>query len=146
MTRLPLVSVVHETFQSGALIAGVLGLLAVLLVLVVGARARGRTIAHLRALGLSRRQSRALALVEIAPVLLCAVGAGWVLGLLLPDITGPVVDLGPYTGGFAATAHVPGLSALLGLLAALLLAAAAAAAVDRAFDTDPGNVLRTGDS
>jgi putative ABC transport system permease protein len=146
MTRLPLVSVVHETFQSGALIAGVLGLLAVLLVLVVGARARGRTVAQLRALGLSRRQSRTLALVEIAPVVLCAVGAGWVLGLLLPAITGPVVDLDPYTGGFAGTAHVPGPSALLGLLAALLLAAAAAVAVDRAFDTDPGNVLRTGDS
>ncbi|WP_433476928.1 CRISPR-associated protein Cas5 [Spirillospora sp. CA-142024] len=145
MARLPLVSVVHDTFRDGALAGGAFGLLAVLLVLVVGARARGCTIAHLRALGLSRRQSRGLALVEIAPVLLCAVGAGWVLGLLLPEITGPVVDLRPYTGGFAVTAHVPGVSALLGLLGALLLAAAAAVAVDRAFDTDPGNVLRTGD-
>ncbi|GGQ16792.1 membrane protein [Actinomadura coerulea] len=145
MTGLPLVSVVHETFRNGALAGGVYGLLAVLLVLVVGARARGRMTAHLRALGLSRRQSRRLALVEIAPVLLCAVGAGWVLGLLLPEITGPAVDLRPYTGGFAVTAHVPGLPALLGLLAALLLAAAAAVAVDRAFDADPGNALRTGD-
>ncbi|TDD80566.1 FtsX-like permease family protein [Actinomadura darangshiensis] len=145
MSRLPLVSVVHETFQSGAVIGGTYGLLAVVLVLVVGARARGRTIAHLRALGLSRRQSRGLALVEIAPVLLCAVGAGWVLGLFLPDITGPVVDLRPYTGGFAAAAHVPGAPALLGLAGALLLAAAAAVAVDRLFDTDPGNVLRTGE-
>ncbi|WP_329095203.1 CRISPR-associated protein Cas5 [Actinomadura citrea] len=145
MAGLPLVPVVHDTFRNGALAGGVFGLLAVLLMLVVGARARGRTIAHLRALGLSRRQSRRLALVELAPVLLCAVGAGWVLGLLLPEITGPVVDLRPYTGGFAVTAHVPGLPALLGLLAALLLAAAAAVAVDRAFDTDPGNALRTGD-
>ncbi|MCR3744074.1 putative ABC transport system permease protein [Actinomadura glauciflava] len=145
MTGLPLVSVVHDTFRDSAIAGGVYGLLAVLLVLVVGARARGRMIAHLRALGLSRRQSRRLALVELAPVLLCAVGAGWVLGLLLPEITGPVVDLRPYTGGFAVTAHVPGLPALLGLLAALLLAAAAAVAVDRAFDTDPGNALRTGE-
>ncbi|MEV4006136.1 FtsX-like permease family protein, partial [Actinomadura sp. NPDC049753] len=145
MTGLPLVSVVHETFRNGALAGGAYGLLAVLLMLVVGARARGRMTAHLRALGLSRRQSRRLALVEIAPVLLCAVGAGWVLGLLLPEITGPAVDLRPYTGGFAVTAHLPGLPALLGLLAALLLAAAAAVAVDRAFDTDPGNALRTGE-
>ncbi|MFA1541018.1 ABC transporter permease [Actinomadura monticuli] len=145
MTDVPMVTVVHQTFRDGALIGGGFGLLAVLLVLVVGARARGRTVAHLRALGLSRRQSRGLALVEIAPVLLCAVGAGWVLGLLLPDITGPVVDLRPYTGGFAATAHVPGWPALLGLLGALLLAAAAAVAVDRAFDTRPGTALRTGD-
>ncbi|CND81434.1 FtsX-like permease family [Mycobacterium tuberculosis] len=145
MTRDPMVTVVHETFRNGALIGGVFGLLAVLLVLVVGARARGRTIAHLRALGLSRRQSRGLALVEIAPVLLCAVGAGWVLGLLLPEITGPVVDLRPYTGGFAVPAHTPGLAALLGLAGALLLAAAAAVAVDRLFDTRPGTALRTGD-
>ncbi|SNT06183.1 putative ABC transport system permease protein [Actinomadura meyerae] len=145
MTDAPLVTVVHETFRDGALIGGAYGLLAVLLVLVVGARARGRTVAHLRALGLSRRQSRGLALVEIAPVLVCAVGAGWVLGLLLPEITGPVVDLRPYTGGFAVTAHTPGLPALLGLAGALLLAAAAAVAVDRLFDTRPGTVLRTGD-
>ncbi|MEU9841641.1 CRISPR-associated protein Cas5 [Actinomadura sp. NPDC048032] len=145
MTSQPLVPVVHDAFRNGALAAGVFGLLAVLLMLVVGARARGRTIAHLRALGLSRRQSRRLALVEVAPILLCAVGAGWVLGLLLPEITGPAVDLRPYTGGFAVTAHVPGLPALLGLLAALLLAAAAAVAVDRAFDADPADALRTGE-
>ena len=145
MTDVPMVTVVYQTFRDGALIGGAFGLLAVLLVLVVGARARGRTVAQLRALGLSRRQSRGLALVEIAPVLLCAVGAGWVLGLLLPEITGPVVDLRPYTGGFAATAHVPGWPALLGLAGALLLAAAAAVAVDRLFDTRPGTALRTGD-
>ncbi|RKS72200.1 putative ABC transport system permease protein [Actinomadura pelletieri DSM 43383] len=145
MTGMPLVSVVRETFRNGALISGVFGLLAVLLVLIVGARARGRTVAHLRALGLSRRQSHGLALVEIAPVLLCAVGAGWALGLLLPEITGPAVDLDPYTGGHAVTAHVPGPAALLGLLGALLLAAAAAVAVDRVHDTRPGTVLRTGE-
>ncbi|MFI0410002.1 CRISPR-associated protein Cas5 [Actinomadura sp. 3N508] len=146
MTDVPMVTVVRDTFRDGSLIGGAFGLLAVLLVLVVGARARSRTVAHLRALGLARRQSRRLALVEIAPVLLCAVGAGWVLGLLLPEITGPVVDLRPYTGGHAVTAHVPSLPALLGLLGALLLAAAAAVTVDRAFDARPGTVLRTGDS
>ncbi|MFA1548663.1 FtsX-like permease family protein [Actinomadura chokoriensis] len=145
MTDVPMVIVVHETFRDGALIGGAFGLLAVLLVLVVGARARAGTVAHLRALGLSRRQSRGLALVEIAPVLLCAVGAGWVLGLLLPEITGPVVDLRPYTDGFAVTAHVPGWPALLGLVGALLLAAAVAVAVDRLFDARPGTVLRTGE-
>ncbi|QKG22417.1 FtsX-like permease family protein [Actinomadura verrucosospora] len=146
MTEVPMVHLVHRTFRNAALIGGVFGLLAVLLVLVVGARARGRTVAHLRVLGLHRRQSRVLALVEITPVLLCAVAAGWVLGLLLPEITGPVVDLRSYTSGFTATGHTPGLAAVLGLLAALLLAGAAALAVDRAFDRpDLGDVLRTGD-
>ncbi|OLT23383.1 hypothetical protein BJF79_14730 [Actinomadura sp. CNU-125] len=145
MTDAPMVTVVHRTFSGGALIAAAFGLLTVLLVLVVGARARGETVARLRVLGLSRRQGRALALVEIAPVLLCAVGAGWALGLLLPGITGPVVDLSPYTGGFAATAHFPSAAATLGLLAALLAACAAAVLVDRGFDARRGTVRRTGD-
>ncbi|MDL4815391.1 FtsX-like permease family protein [Actinomadura opuntiae] len=146
MTDVPTIDLVHRTFRDAALIAGGYGLLAVLFVLVVGARARARTVAHLRVLGLDRRRSRVLALVEIAPVLLCAVAAGWVLGLFLPEITGPVVDLRPYTSGYAATGHTPGAAALLALLAALLLAAAAALAVDRAFDRSAlGDVLRTGD-
>ncbi|TDE18823.1 FtsX-like permease family protein [Actinomadura sp. 6K520] len=145
MAGVPLVSVVHGTFRDAALAGGAYGFLAVLLVLVVGARERGRTVARLRALGLSRRQCRALALAEIAPVLLCAVGAGWALGLLLPRIIGPAADLRPYTGGFAAAAQLPGVPALLGLAAALLLAAAAAVAVDRAADSRPGTALRTGD-
>ncbi|WP_158642290.1 FtsX-like permease family protein [Actinomadura sp. WAC 06369] len=145
MTDAPLVTVVHRTFAGGALIAAAFGLLTVLLVLVVGARARAETVARLRVLGLSRRQGRALALVELAPVLLCAVGAGWALGLLLPGITGPVVDLRPYTSGFAATAGLPSAAAVLGLLAALLAAAAAAVLVDRAFDARTGAVPRTGD-
>ncbi|TDD80703.1 ABC transporter permease [Actinomadura rubrisoli] len=147
MTRAPMVDVVNDTFRDATLAGGAFGLLAVLLVLVVGARARGRSIAQLRVLGLSRRQSRNLALVEITPVLLCAVGAGWVLGLLLPGITGPVVDLRPYTGGFAAGNYAVDPAALPALLGALLLAAAAAVAVDRAFDArrDLGGVLRTGE-
>ncbi|WP_242900675.1 hypothetical protein [Actinomadura terrae] len=147
MTRAPMVRVVRDSFRDAALIGGAYGLLAVLLVLVVEARARGRGLAHLHVLGLTRRQSRRLALIEIGPVLLCAVGAGWALGLLLPGITGPVVDLRPYTGGFAVSNHAVDPAALPALLAALLLAAAAAVAVDRAFDTrhDVAAVLRTGD-
>ncbi|MBT2212960.1 FtsX-like permease family protein [Actinomadura sp. NEAU-AAG7] len=147
MTRAPMVRVVQDSFRDAALIGGAYGLLAVLLVLVVEARARGRGLAHLQVLGLTRRQSRRLALVEIGPVLLCAVGAGWALGLVLPGVTGPVVDLRPYTGGFAVSNHAVDPAALPALLAALLLAAAAAVAIDRAFDTrhDLAAVLRTGD-
>ncbi len=144
MTRDPMVTVVHETFRNGALIGGVFGLLAVLLVLVVGARARGRTVAHLRALGLSRRQSRGLALVEIAPVLLCAVGAGWARPAPARDHR-PGRRPAPLHRRLRRHRAHPGLAALLGLIGALLLAAAAAIAVDRLFDTRPGTALRTGD-
>ncbi|QXJ24206.1 hypothetical protein AGRA3207_005481 [Actinomadura graeca] len=147
MRRAPMVGVVQDTFRDAALLGAAYGLLAVLLVLVVEARSRGRGLAHLHVLGLTRRQGRRLAVVEIAPVLLSAAGAGWVLGLLLPGVTGPVVDLRPYTGGHAVSNHAADPAALPALLAVLLLAAATAVAVDRAFDTrhDLAAVLRTGD-
>ncbi|WP_329519444.1 FtsX-like permease family protein [Spirillospora sp. NBC_01491] len=147
LTEAPMVSVVHDAFAGGALVVAAYGLLAVLLVLVVGARARGRTVANLEVLGLSRRQRRGLALIEIAPVTLSAVVAGWVLGLLLPGITGPVVDLRSYTGGHATGTLVVDATSLLVLAGALLLTAVAALAVDAAFDSRRGlgGILRTGD-
>lgn len=147
MARVPMVRVVHDAFRDCALVVAGYGLLAVLLVLLVGARERAAAVAHLRVLGLSARQRRGLALVEIAPVAVCAVAAGWALGLLLPGITGPVVDLRPYTGGFRAGTFAVDPLSPLAPLGALLPAAVAAVAVDRAFETRRGlgGTLRTED-
>lgn len=69
------------------------------------------------------------------------------LGLLLPGITGPVVDLRSYTGGHATGTLVVDATSLLVLAGALLLTAVAALAVDAAFDSRRGlgGILRTGD-
>ncbi|MFC5181797.1 FtsX-like permease family protein [Actinomadura harenae] len=143
----PMVQVVHKAFAECALIVVGYGLLSVLMLLLVGARDRGRAIAHLEVLGLSRRQRRTLALIEIGPVVLCAVLAGWLVGMLLPRLTGPVVNLRPYTLGFAASNHAVEPLHLAALAAVLLVAAGAAVLVDRIFDARHrlGEVLRTGE-
>ncbi|RFU42100.1 hypothetical protein DZF91_08385 [Actinomadura logoneensis] len=143
----PMVKVVHRAFAECAGVVVAYGLLSVLLVLLVGARERGRAVAHLEVLGLSRRQRRILALIEIGPVVLCAVVAGWLVGMMLPRLTGPVVNLRPYTLGFAASNHAVEPLHLVALAAVLLAAALAAVLVDRIFDARDrlGEVLRTGD-
>jgi putative ABC transport system permease protein len=124
------------------------GTLAVLVLLFAGARARGRTVSYLRTLGLSRRQAQLLALVEIAPMLFAACVAGWVLGLVLPGLLGPAIDLRPYTGGFPVTHYSPDLSATLALAGGVLVFAGLAVLIDAASAARRGlgGVLRIGDT
>ncbi|GAA3222275.1 FtsX-like permease family protein [Actinocorallia longicatena] len=124
LTRSDLVGLVHGAFAAGAVAVGGYGLLAVLLTLILSAAARGRTIAYLRTLGLSRRQARGLALAELGPLLLVATLAGWALGLVLPKVLGSGLDLSPYTGGRAVAALGPD-----PLATALLLGGVAAVTV-----------------
>ncbi|WP_026415315.1 FtsX-like permease family protein [Actinomadura oligospora] len=147
LRKSPMVQVVHRAFAECALVVVAYGLLSILLVLLVGARERGRAIAHLEVLGLSRRQRRTLALIEIGPVVVCAVLVGWLVGMALPRLTGPVVNLRPYTLGFAASNHAVEPLHLVALAAALLVAGLAAVLVDRLFDARDrlGEVLRTGE-
>jgi putative ABC transport system permease protein len=100
LTTAPLVGVLRDVFGYGAFVIGGYGALAVLMALVIGAHARGRTVSYLRTLGLSGRQLSGLAFLELGPLVLSAVLAGWVLGLVLPAIVGPSLDLSPYTAGF----------------------------------------------
>ncbi|MEV5575536.1 ABC transporter permease [Spirillospora sp. NPDC052269] len=147
MTQGPMARVVHRAFAEGALIVSGYGLLTVLFTLLVGARERGRAIAHLEVLGLGRRQRRLLAITEAGPGILGAVLAGWLLGFLLPRVTGPMLDLRPYTSGFAVTDHAVDPLHLAAFAGALAAAALAMVLVDRIFDARHrlGEVLRTGE-
>ncbi|MDN3352076.1 FtsX-like permease family protein [Actinomadura sp. DC4] len=151
----------HDAFTQGELgrlvgrgfgFTGVLvacyGTLAVLVILFAGARARGRTVSYLRTLGLSRRQARLMALTEIAPALFAAAVAGWLLGLVLPGLLGPAIDLRPYTGGFPVTRYRPDLAGAAALAGGLLVFAALAVLIDAvtAARRGLGGVLRIGDT
>ncbi|GLY78909.1 FtsX-like permease family protein [Actinoallomurus iriomotensis] len=151
----------HDAFTQGELgrlvgrgfgLTGVLvacyGTLAVLVILFAGAAERGRAVSYLRTLGLSRRQARSLAFVEIAPTLLAASAAGWVLGLVLPGLLGPAIDLRPYTGGSPVTHYVPDLPQAAGLAGGLLVFAVLAVFIDAvtAARRGLGGVLRIGDT
>jgi hypothetical protein len=107
LTGTPMIDLVRTAFRFGTLVVVGYATLAILLALILGSGARGQVVTYLRALGLSRAQARRLAIVELAPVLLCAAVAGWVAGVLLPHLLGPAVDLRPYTGGFRVTDYTP---------------------------------------
>jgi len=97
-TDSPLAVAVREALPVTLVVGSLLAATAVLLALLLGARARSRFIAHLRALGLAGRQASALVGLEVAPVAAGAVLGGVVGGLLLARLVLPVADLRPLTG------------------------------------------------
>ncbi|MFD6437560.1 FtsX-like permease family protein, partial [Streptomyces venezuelae] len=83
-------------------LAVLLALVALVLELLLSAPARGRTTAYLRTLGLGGRAASALHLLQLLPLVLAAVAGGVALGLALPSLLGPALDLREFTGGPAA--------------------------------------------
>ncbi|GGV46571.1 membrane protein [Streptomyces longisporoflavus] len=85
-------------------LAVLLALLALVLELLLSAPARGSTAARLRTLGLDARATAGLHLLQLLPLVLAAVAGGVALGLTLPQLLGPALDLREFTGGPAAPA------------------------------------------
>jgi putative ABC transport system permease protein len=122
------------------------GLAAVALFLLLTGQARVRLLATLRSLGMGRRQTRAVAALELAPLVVLSVLAGIAVGIGLAHLLIPAVDLVPFTGGFISPDPVVSptflavlVVAVLGVVAAALLGVTALANRRRA-----GDLLRTG--
>ncbi|HEU5159991.1 MAG TPA: FtsX-like permease family protein [Streptosporangiaceae bacterium] len=130
LTGTPMAALVRTAFGYGTLVVAGYATLAILLALIIGSGPRGQTVSYLRTLGLTRRQARRLAVAEVAPALLCAAVAGWVVGLLLPHVVGPAIDLRPYTGGFAAVGYAPDPLRTAALGAGLIVFAGLAIAIE----------------
>ena len=94
----PLTSAVRRSFVVVTAALAAYAMIAVVLALLVGAPERARAVSHLRPLGLSDRQARRLTALEVLPVVLVTAVAGLGLGVLLPYVLGPAVDLSPYAG------------------------------------------------
>jgi putative ABC transport system permease protein len=143
----PLVGMIRDNFGYTALAVGGYGSLTVLLALVIGASARGRTVSYLRTLGLSRGQARRLAVVELGPVIVVAAATGWVLGLVLPRVVGPAIDLRAYTGGLPAADYTLDLKSTALLAGGLIVFAGLALAVDAVLNSRRhlGSAIRMGD-
>lgn len=107
-----------------------LALVELVLDLLLSAPERGRTAARLRTMGLGDRATGALHLVQLLPMVLAAAVGGSVLGLLLPELLGPALDLHGFTGGPAAPAVRADYGAAAALGAGFLLLVAAAVAVE----------------
>ena len=106
---------------------------AVVLTLVLGARARAQLLANLRTLGITRPQERAVLGWEIGPIAVVTLAVGVVLGMTLPSVVLAGVDLEQFTGGsrqptIVLDPVVPGL-VIAGFLLLVLVATVLAAAL-----------------
>ncbi|MBQ0851178.1 hypothetical protein J8N05_23710 [Streptomyces sp. BH-SS-21] len=121
-----MIDVLRGAHTTCTALAVLLALLALVLELLLSAPARGRTTAYLRTLGLGGRATSGLYLLQLLPMVLAAVTGGIALGLTLPALLGPALDLREFTGGPAAPTPHPDLllTAALGAgLGVLVLAA-----------------------
>ncbi|MFE7071482.1 FtsX-like permease family protein [Streptomyces sp. NPDC057620] len=121
-----MIDVLRGAHTTCTALAVLLALLALVLELLLSAPARGRTTAYLRTLGLGDRATSGLYLLQLLPMVLAAVTGGIALGLTLPALLGPALDLREFTGGPAAPTPHPDLllTAALGAgLGVLVLAA-----------------------
>lgn len=143
----PLVNATETAFGAAVLVAAGYCALAVVLALVVTARPRSRFLSYLRTLGLSGRQARGLVALEILPMAGVAAAGGLLLGLGIPRVVAPAIDLRPFTGGLDAPpllvdgAVVAALT--LGLLIVVVAAILIVTAVNRRLRL--GSALRVGE-
>ncbi|WP_194236271.1 FtsX-like permease family protein [Streptomyces acidicola] len=121
-----MVGVLRTAHTACTALAVLLALLALVLDLLLSAPERGRTASYLRTLGLGRHATSALHLVQLLPMVLAALVGGTALGLTLPALLGPALDLREFTGGSTDPTTHPDLllTAALGIGLGLLVAAA----------------------
>jgi putative ABC transport system permease protein len=136
-----------QALEIGVVAIAVYTALAILLAPILTARSRGRDLAYLRSLGLSRREGLGLVAVELGPPLLVAAVAGLALGIGLAYVVRPGLALEELAGVGGEEVAVDALTAALLVLGSLTVSAVAIAiAATTARRTDVSHVLRTEES
>ncbi|MEU3499124.1 hypothetical protein ABZ747_37270 [Kitasatospora cineracea] len=125
-----LVSALETAFRVSAAIGLLLGLVAVVLELLLGSAERGRMLAHLRTLGLGGRAAAGVRLVQLLPVVAAAVVGGTLLGLALPWLLGPALELRAFTAGPGAPPFAPDWAGIASAAVGLLVLVPCAAALE----------------
>jgi putative ABC transport system permease protein len=132
-------------FVAGTLACAIGAVLAVLLLVILQAARRGRTVSVLRTLGLSGRQARALLLAELLPPVAVAIAIGGATGAALPLLLAPALGLEAFTAGVPPPVTVGPTTLLVSAGLLVTLAATAVAAGDSVNRRlGHGNVLRVG--
>ncbi|TKK89065.1 hypothetical protein FDA94_11165 [Herbidospora galbida] len=141
----PLTGAITVAFTVATLAMGAYALIAVIVALVIGSADRAKALSFLRTLGLSQQQARTLTVLEVAPLIVLTAVAGLALGLVLPLVVGPGLDLSSFAGlavtDFPVTFTTPALLAAA-LTAVSILGAFAHATAGRRVTT----ALRVGES
>ena len=142
----PLVEAVSNGFLVAMAIAVGFAALAVILSLLMSGAARARETAHLRTLGIARRQITALTVIEHGPLVLVAVVAGLLLGVAVAWVVLPGLGLSSFTGSDVdpvLTVDIGQLAILTGALVVIVgIGVALAAWVQRR--TEPATAVREG--
>jgi putative ABC transport system permease protein len=133
-------------FLIGALGGTGLALLAVGFAVLAESRTRGRVLSRLRTMGLSGRQGRQLLVYELLPLIGAAVLAGGLVGVALPSLIGPALNLSTFTSGVAARTHLDPLL-VGGVLLLVVVGLAAALVIENLVNRRMrlGEVLRLGE-
>jgi putative ABC transport system permease protein len=143
----PLVESVLDGFRAAIVVAALFAAIAVGLIALIAARSRSRDLALVRTMGGSRREGIALAAVELTPLAATALALGIGLGIAVPFLISPGLDLAFYTGGSSDSIAIPWLPPVAfaaGLLA--LVAATIAVLAVRMRRARLDRVLRIGEA
>ncbi|MEU6743671.1 hypothetical protein [Streptosporangium sandarakinum] len=108
ITRAPLTTTLRRALAVVTAALACYALAAVAVALVAGAADRAGALSHLCALGLPESQARRLTVLEVSPMILLSTAAGLLLGLALPAVLGPGLDLRAFTGDLAVAGRPPG--------------------------------------
>jgi putative ABC transport system permease protein len=142
----PLIDNVLRGFRAAIVLAALYAAIAVGLMALIAARSRARDLALVRTMGASPRDVFVLAAVEIAPLVLTALVLGVALGVAIPHLIEPGLELAFFTGSSSASIVIPWRTpvvAAVGLLALVALTVAVVGIQARRAGLD--SVLRIGE-
>jgi len=123
----PLVENVLRGFRAAIVLAALYAAVAVGLMALIAARSRSRDLALVRTMGASQRDSLVLAAVELAPFVATALILGIGLGVAIPHLIAPGLDLAFFAGTGSSSIAIPWLApaafaaGVIGLVGAAVL-------------------------
>jgi putative ABC transport system permease protein len=142
----PLVGNVFRGFRAAIILAMLFAAVAVTLMALIAARSRSRDLALVRTMGAAPRDAFVLAAVELAPLVVTALALGIGLGIVIPYLIEPGLELTFFTGTGANAVVIPWLAPVASAAGVLILVAATLAVIAfRARRADLDRVLRIGE-
>jgi putative ABC transport system permease protein len=120
----PLIDNVLRGFRAAIVLAALYAAIAIGLMALIAARSRARDLALVRTMGASPRDVFVLAAVEVAPLVLTALTLGIALGVAIPHLIEPGLDLAFFTGAGSAPIVIPWRTPVVAVVGLLVLVAA----------------------
>jgi putative ABC transport system permease protein len=142
----PLIENVLRGFRAAIVLAALYAAVAIGLMALIAARSRARDLALVRTMGASPRDVFVLAAVEVAPLALTALALGLALGVAIPHLIEPGLDLAFFTGSTSAPIVIPWRTPVIAALGLVALVAATVGVVGiQARRAGLNSVLRIGE-